>query len=316
MVVRVRPLTFFVVPVPTPSNFPNSTKMKKKFLKITLLTLSWGFLFTGCSKDDNTVQPQTQPEEVAVGDNATSLRESDEVVTIVEDAMNRSSAAMRVSAEQETFKNEYGAIIIITRNGDGTGNITIDFGTGVIGKDGRTRKGKILVAYTGVYRTNYSRQVITFDNYYVNDNKVEGQKTLLTTTDFSNLLYVVYVTNIKVESGKITRKDGKTTEWSGERVRKYDYKNTPFDLKDDEVTITGTAVGKSWDGISFTAVTTSPLVIRLSCAASQQSWVPLKGVLEVTPQAGAKRIVDYGSGNCDRTFKVTVNDRSWDITPR
>ncbi len=291
--------------------------MKKTFLKIALLSLSWGFLFTACTKDDQPVQPQEpQTEEIAVSDNTTGLSESDEVVAIVEDALDRGGAAMRVSAEQETYVSAYGATITVQKNGDGTGNITVDFGGGITGRDGRTRKGKIFIAYTGSYRTHNSRQVVTFGNYYVNDHQVEGQKTLLTTIDTSNGAYPIFVSQIKVESGKITWKDGKTTEWSGERTRKYDYKNTLSDINDDVVTITGTTVGKSRNGMGFTAATTAPLVINVSCALSQKSWLPLAGVLEVTPEAGTKRTVSYGSGNCDQTFSVTANGRTWDITLR
>jgi hypothetical protein len=289
--------------------------MRKPFLRIALLVLPWSFLFTACTKDEQDVQPQTQTEEVAVGDNATGLNESDEVVAIAEDAMSRGGAAMRVSTEQETYESAYGALITVQKNGDGTGNITIDFGTGTTGRYGRTRKGKVLIAYAGNYRAHNSQQVITFDNYHVNDNKVEGKKTLVTTLDNSSTPYPVFVTNIKVESGKITWKDGKTTEWSGDRTRKYDYKNT-LDPNDDLVTITGTTVGKSRNGIGFTAATTAPLVVRISCALSQKSWLPQEGALEVTPEAGAKRTVNYGSGTCDQTFTVSVNGKSWDISLR
>ncbi len=290
--------------------------MKKTFLRIAVLTLAGGLLSTACSKEEAGVQPQTQTEEVAVGDNATGLSESDEVVAIAEDALNRGGAAMRVSAEQETYESAYGAIITVQKNGDGTGNITIDFGTGTTGRDGRTRKGKIFIAYGGSYRTHNSRQVITFGNYYVNDHQVEGQKTLVTTLDNSNGAYPVFVTNIKVESGKITWKDGKTTEWSGDRTRKYDYKNTLPDLNDDLVTITGSTVGKSRNGIGFTAATTAPLVVKIACAISQKSWLPQEGALEVTPEAGTKRTVSYGSGACDQTVTVSANGKSWDITLR
>ncbi len=289
--------------------------MKKTFLRIAVLTLTGGLLFTACNKKEDDVQPQTQTEEVTVGDNATGLSESDEVVAIAEDAMNRGGAALRVSAEQETYESAYGAVITVQKNGDGTGNITIDFGTGTTGRDGRTRKGKIFIVYAGSYRTHNSRQVVTFGNYYVNDHQVEGQKTLVTTVD-NNGSYPIFVTNIKVESGKITWKDGKTTEWSGERTRKYDYKNTLLDLNDDLVTITGTTVGKSRNGVGFTAATTAPLVVKIACAISQKSWLPQEGTLEVTPEASTKRTVSYGSGACDQTVTVSANGKSWDITLR
>ncbi len=284
---------------------------------MAVIALSSGFIFTACNKEAKEVTPkEAQPEEVAVEDNASGLSESDEIVAIADDAMNRGGSSMRVAAGQETYESTYGATVTVNQNGDGTGTVTIDFGNGVTGRDGRTRKGKMLVGYSGQYRTNNSRQVITLDNYYVNEHKVEGKKTLLTTTDLNNSSYPVFVTLIQVESCKIIWRDGKTTEWNGERTRRYDYKNTLLDLNDDELTITGTITGKSRDGIDFTAATTSPLVMSVSCAIAQKSWLPLQGMLEVTPQAGSKRTVNYGSGNCDRTYTVSVNNKSWDISAR
>ncbi len=284
---------------------------------MAVIALSLGFIFTACNKEEKEVAPkEAQQEEVAVEDNASGLSESDEIVAIADDAMNRGGAGMRIAAGHETYESAYGATITVTKNANSTGTITIDFGAGVTGSDGRTRKGKILVDYSGQYHTSNSRQVITFSNYYVNEHKIEGKKTLLTATDLSGSSYPIFVTLIQVEGGKITWKDGKITEWSGERTRRYDYKNTLLDLNDDVLTITGTITGKSRDGVGFTATTTSPLVLSISCAISQKSWLPLQGMLEVTPQAGSKRTVNYGSGNCDRTFTVSVNNKSWDITAR
>lgn len=185
---------------------------------MSVVALTLGFAFTACNKNE---EKNVQPEEVAVADNNTGLNESDDVIAIAEEAMDRSGANMRVSAEKETFESTYGTIITLTKNGDGTGNIVIDFGSDATGPDNRVRKGKVLIAYSGRYRTHNSQQVITFDNYFVNDNKVEGKKTLLTTIDNSSTAYPLFFTSIKVEGGKITWRDGKVTEWVSDRVRKY-----------------------------------------------------------------------------------------------
>ncbi len=287
--------------------------MKKTILRMSVVALTLGFAFTACNQNE---EKSAQPDEVAVTDNTSGLGESDDVIAVAEDAMDRGGASMRVSAEKEVFESTYGATVTITRNGDGTGSIVIDFGAGLTSRDGRSRKGKILVDYSGRHRTNNSQQIITFDNYFVENNKVEGKKTLFTTTDYSSTSYPVFFTSIKVEGGKITWRDGKITEWASDRVRKYDYKNTLTDLGDDEVTITGTASGKSRDGRTFTAAVASPLVLTVSCAVSQKSWLPVKGVLEVTPQNDLKRTVNYGNGNCERTVTISVNDRSWEIMVR
>jgi hypothetical protein len=150
----------------------------------------------------------------------------------------------------------------------------------------------------------------------VNDHQVEGQKTLLTTIDNSNGSYPSLRHQIKVESGKITWKDGKTTEWSGERTSKYDYKNTLTDLNDDWVTITGTHVGKRPQRHRLHGRDHGSPGGKVSCAVSQKSWLPLDGVLEVTPEASTQADRQLRQRHLRPNLSVSANGRSWDITLR
>src|SRR5690606_9485642 len=71
-------------------------------------------------------------------------------------------------------------------------NISIDFGTGVIGQDGNTRKGLIQITEAGNYMTNASLD-IALQSYSVNDKAITGSLELdkvgtdfgLVITDFS-----------------------------------------------------------------------------------------------------------------------------------
>lgn len=57
--------------------------------------------------------------------------------------------------------------------------LTIDFGTtDCLCGDGNYRRGKILVSWTGPYRDSGSVRTITFDQYFVNYNQLQGTKTV------------------------------------------------------------------------------------------------------------------------------------------
>lgn len=285
--------------------------MKKTLLSTTLVVLSFTCLLTSCDRDDDKT---VLPEEAATMDNHMGMGESDDIVSIVEDFMGTNSANMRVSHETQTVAGPCGSTAEITKNADGSGgNIVIDFGVGTT-CEGRTRKGKIMIDYTGTYRSGNSTQLITFDNYYVNDNKIEGRKTLTSTVQGSGNT-VTFVTHIKAEGFIITFQDGKTIQWSSERVRTYDPKGTITD-SDDEVSISGTATGINRRGIAYAAVIITPLLLKCSCVASS-GWIPVSGVLTVTPSDDqTERIVNYGTGDCDRIISITANGNSRTVTVR
>src|SRR5882724_12626176 len=58
----------------------------------------------------------------------------------------------------------------------------IDFGSGCTGRDGRTRRGKITVTYSGRMILPGSSASTTFDGYFINDTKVEGTHTITNTS--------------------------------------------------------------------------------------------------------------------------------------
>ncbi len=277
--------------------------MKKALFKVALAAVVFSSLtFTACKKES-----EVQPEETAVEDNNAAMIESEDLVSISDEVMLQNSASLRVSEEGKSY---YGATVTITQKGqNATGAVVVDFGTGTKGRDGRTRKGKVIITYTNVAPVNNAKREFSFDNYYVNNNKVEGTKTVTFTNEPSNGIYTASINS----NLTITTSAGKTLAWTSTRTRTYNTNNTPLDLSDDSVSLSGTANGTNRNGEEYTAVITTPLVIKATCL-STSGWLPSSGVLEVTPETGVKRVVNYGSGDCDRTVNVTVGTRSFDVT--
>ena len=284
--------------------------MKKVVLNTLAYAVAAGIMFTACKKEDET---PVQPTETAVEDNSNAMAESDEVVEIAADEMDNNSSNMRIDATQEIHENTHGATVTFTPKGsNATGNILVDFGTSGITspKDGKIRKGKILITFTGKYRVPGTTQTITFDNYYVNGNKVEGTKVLT-----HQLVNDSYSTTIVVTGGKISHADNTVLEWNSERIRTWNLNGTLLNWADDEFTVSGTATGKSRDGKTFAALipVATPLLWKVSCF-NESRFVAVSGIMKVTPEGVLERTVDFGNGTCDRDVVVSAGNFKATVT--
>ena len=189
------------------------------------------------------------------------------------------------------------------------GTITVDFGTGCA-FNGVTRKGKILITYSGERLQLGSSISITFENYSVNDVKIEGVRTVT--------IYAIttsYITHeITLVNGKITWPDGSTATRNSMHLRKWDWNGTPLLRSDDSISLLadGTAEGTNRNGKSYTMQITKDIVFRAECLATK-NYLPVSGekILNVD---GKVITVNYGSGSCDGTILVTINGESREVT--
>ncbi|MBI4645713.1 MAG: hypothetical protein HY738_03710 [Bacteroidia bacterium] len=187
--------------------------------------------------------------------------------------------------------------------------VTIDFGTSYCtGTDGRERKGKIVYTMTGRYRSQGTVITVTPQDFYIDDYKVEGTKTITNNgrNSNNNLSYTVTVSN-----AKITTPDNKEITWNSTRIREWiEGGNTQYVILDDVYSITGSASGVNREGRSFTVTITEALRIELDCR-----WI-VKGKVEIVPDELKTRVVDYGDGTCDNDATVTIGDREFTIQLR
>jgi hypothetical protein len=184
--------------------------------------------------------------------------------------------------------------------------ITIDFGdVNCTASNGRLRRGRINVAYTGRYRDQGTVITITPQNYYVNNNLVLGTKTVTNMgLDSNDHPYFTVVVN-----GSLTAADGSwVATHQAQRIRTWiaGY-NTP-ELSDDEYLITGTGNGVNRNGLPYALTITQPLHVKLSCPFI------VAGTVQITPASRPTRTIDYGNGSCDSTFTVSVNGHTFTIT--
>ncbi len=274
--------------------------MKKLSLIISLAGF-FGFLviLSSCNKDN--AKPDT--EFTAAADDAYAEQVFDNVTNIADEAYDASSNGFK-STEGWIYLGDCATVTLDTTSFPYL--LTIDFGdTNCLCNDGRYRRGKILVSFTGRYYHPGTIITTTFDQYYVNDNQVEGIKTITNMgfNDGNNMYWDITV------NGVITlANDGGTITWDSQREREWiDGIQTRFNKWDDKYLITGTATGKRANGLHWTKTIVSPLRIELACRFI------VSGTVNIQPEGRALRVLDFGDGTCDNIATVTVNGTTYTI---
>jgi hypothetical protein len=270
--------------------------MKRIFLSFLMIAALAVFTISSCKKNDTVADDDS--DIAAAEDNAYAEDVFGDVFNIMDEAAREQSGFYKNGLEET---NTLGCATISADTTVSPRKLTIDFGAGCVGKDGHTRTGKIIITFTGRYRTAGTVITHTFDNYTVNGNKVEGEKivTNMGKNAAGNLVF-----KIEVKGAKITTSNG-TITWESKREREWLAGQNTATITDDEYAISGTAKGTNRNGKKYEMTILDPLHVKIGC-----KWIT-KGSLEVKPEDKLKRTVDYGNGTCDNTATVTIGSRTY-----
>lgn len=181
--------------------------------------------------------------------------------------------------------------------------MTIDFGTSdCTAANGRMRRGVLAVTFTGSYREAGTVITVTPQGYYVNDNHVEGSRTITNmglNEDHQPWFAVV-------DEATITAADGSwTATRHAERVRTWTAGSDTQTRQDDAYVVTGNGHGVNRNGVAYTSSIISPLHRHVGCPFITQ------GTVQVLRENMPTRTIDYGNGDCDNTYTVTVNGHTF-----
>ncbi|WP_276133597.1 hypothetical protein [Polluticoccus soli] len=261
---------------------------------VALLSLS------ACKKDrtsDNT--PTTQEEDTQYADDMAKADQAfDELDGIADQADALGNVALKGGS------NPLGGCATVTKDTVGTpDSLTIDFGsTNCLCKDGRYRRGKIIITQTGHYKDSAFNRTFGFSNYYVNNNQVYGSKSV-TNMGHNSAGHMFY--SIVVDGHVVLNSTNDTISHIANRTRTFTAgENTP-QLSDDEYDITGSGSHTKATGKTYAMNITSPLHVALNC-----NWIK-SGSISILPQGATfPRVLDYGNGNCDDSATITVNNKS------
>lgn len=275
--------------------------MKKVNLILGLIAfVSFAILMTGCKKE-NEIQLE---DKTLAQDDAYAESTFENVSDMADEAYEISTGNKLKSTEgNRLFLSDCATVTLDTTIFPH--ELTIDFGdVNCLCHDGKYRRGKIIITFTGRYR--HPGTVIThgFENYYVNDNSVDGTKvvTNMGENENGNLYFTIEVV------GVVQRvRDSSTFSWNSSRVREWIQGSDTPNRWDDIYLVTGTAHGTRPNGLTWEREIINPLRIELACRFI------VSGTVELRPQERPVRLLDYGTGECDNIATVTINGETYTI---
>lgn len=258
--------------------------MKTNQIKVNLITLALGSLVLfSCTKEDTGVVTTAESELMAGRSISTEVDEAVDNATF--QPMPKTSlfdpcVIISNSAEDGAFPN----------------TITLDFGEGCTGQNGKVKSGKIIITVTDFMKNVGAMRTISFENFYVNGNQVTGQKLTVNNGENESGNVVMVTTN----QVSMTNENGEIMMREGQREREWIAGFSTEDRSDDEFLVTGSFSGTRPNGGTMTREIIDPLHISYSCK------YPLSGVAAMSCSRG-EATVDFGNGVCDNEAEVTRN---------
>lgn len=177
--------------------------------------------------------------------------------------------------------------------------ITIDYGTGCEGGDGKIRSGKIIISSTTFENLSVKREK-TFDNFYVEGKKIEGKISKAVTFSMEDLTRVAVVE----EEISVTFEDNTSLTRKANLTREH-YIGIPGIRIDDQTKTWGEAITSRPSGITITKTISedTPLIFKASCRQI------VSGMIVLT-NGTASWMIDYGTGECDGIATITRDGES------
>lgn len=260
--------------------------------RIFLLLACSTILFVACRKDTN--DNDLDLDYMSASDNARA-----------EDAFTDLFNQVEKSMDENGLREACDPVVTFDTIAE-PHSMTLDFGTvDCTAQNGRQRRGRIHVTWTGRYRDPGTVITMTPDEYFVNGNQVQGTKTVtnLGPNDEGNLQFHVVV------DGSLTAGDGSwTSTHQAQRTRTWIQGADTPGILDDVYLITGSGSGTNRNGVNYTVNITSPLRVELSCPFITA------GSVDITPENRPTRTINYGNGSCDGTITITVNGHTFTVT--
>lgn len=311
--------------------FKNPGSLRSKIISFSLvMAFTIGTTtFTSCRKKEEKIEEEPEDTEQTMANDNNFAENS------VADIENMGS---QVSEDNEQAKGGAGIILQMCPGATVTvANkiITVDFGTGIVCLDGRTRSGKLIYNFSAsasgalFYRNPGFSMNVTSQNYVVEGYTVNIlNKTITNTTPATipsgtnpgtNLTWAI-TANVS-----IIRPNGGTISWSCSRTKElintsdtlcYRGQNQHIVWSLAKVKLNGNTSGTNANQEQFSAVATN-LVRDFSCSpftARPMRHPFISGTIVYTPGSRPVRTIDFGTGTCDGTATLTIKNHTFSIT--
>ncbi len=281
-------------------------KIQKLFLSATIAT---ALIFTACeNKEEVTIEESNDVEAIVQEDAG-----MEEIIDMVSEQVDAyTSLDIEGSyADVSQLKGVTEDIVypIVTKEHLEEGKfypikITINYGTEnhkiLVRKIKEVWvRGKIIIVKTGPHYRPNTKRTITFDEYFFNDNSIEGTKEYenMGKNDAGN---VVFAWSVEV---KVTTPENR---WRTKVENKQREKIAGADTRsiwDDEFIITGSSSGGNSAGYTYnrTIVDDNPLLRKRVCR------FPVQGTVSIV-NSNRLFTLDYGDGECDALATITDSE--------
>jgi hypothetical protein len=272
----------------------------KTITKLCLVTATLCVTLFACHKKDNTASSDTLSTDK---DNVQLVTTSDQISTDMDqaydDGINNVQNGVAVT---DGLVLGPCVIVTLTQNGN-MKTLAIDYGTGCVCSDGKTRKGKLIATATHFNQVNALRTLST-DHYYVNQYHVDGNITRNITNEVDSANRTAAVVDSLTITDTVTAA-AYTRTASLTRIYHYGLPNHPFD---NTLTTWGQVNIQRPNGaqLSRSVDQGTPLFYKNSCHQI------VSGVAHLVTN-NHNITIDFGSGNCDGTATVNNGTNTWTI---
>lgn len=284
-------------------------KLANLFAKIVALSLMGLIgILSSCNEEERLTATDTQDiTEEALTD--AYFQDLDDMGGVVVGAPDNDQYSGGRSAGTITITDDRCKCATVTIEANGTlenpqGIITVDFGTGCIDNRLNVRKGKLKFAYSGWRFQPESEVVLTTENYYINDVKLEGTRK---STNVQGSTSDAPKFNVVLTNGKAIFPDGSIAERQSNITWEWIREDNPSDdylIIDQKSEASGVTRG----GRAYQVSLIEALKYKRFCG------IAVDGIKRYILDEDKEIVIDYGNGTCDKSVTITVNDVTHNIT--
>ena len=279
--------------------------MKKLF---GILISAAAFTFYSCSEDVKNVNDSTTMD-IAIED-ASLETTAAELMEEIDEAVDFATASLEQSGGKilgDFGGKRFGDCVTVTKD-EATNTKTIDFGDeGCEGRDGRIRKGKIIITHEGERNVPGFKRTVALEDFSVDTIGIEGVRVLtyVSGTDTEKEY------NATLTGGKLTFPDGTIATRESTRTRVVTFDEDGEKSKVDRY---GSATGINRESLTYNNVVdeTTPIV-NLTACREQGTFAPVSGILSINIEGESEKVIDFGDGICDNLVIITQDGVSTEV---
>lgn len=270
--------------------------------RVASFLLSFVFLFFMACEDGEDTAVNFEEEETAAFEAEESVENLFDVVESITNSAIQYSVANSGGRTTENIDPEIACAVV---EFNGVDRLEINFGEGCEGPDGKIRKGIIVVEYEGHWIMSGAKIWTVLKNFYVDDVKIEGTRKMTNISEGTGAL----VYTVGIMEGKVIWPDGTFLTRACERTHTLILGEGTDDF---ELQVEGTTSGINRNGVEYMAETVEALVFKSSCRGS--AYVPVSGIKTIKIPEKPVITVNYGEGDCDKKFRITIGEGSKEVT--